>query len=104
MKKIEKGSYKIGYRMPSITEGMRLLGETGLDPNNPELKGAKQIMFMADLIDNSAKFVERLEKNGKTVEWEDAINDMEFRDAATELASAILLSLGGEGDTERKKP
>lgn len=104
MKKIEKGPYKIGFRLPSITEGMRLLGETGLDPNNPEIVGAKQITFMADVIDHSAKFVERLEKDGKAIEWEKAINDIDFRDAATELASAILSSLSGEGDPERKKP
>ena len=36
-KTIENGDYKITYRLPSITEGMRLLGGSGIDPTNPDI-------------------------------------------------------------------
>lgn len=102
-KTIENGDYKITYRLPSITEGMRLLGNSGIDPMNPDVGGAKGLLFMADMIDQSEKFVEKIECKGKEEQWSDCIKKQAFSGAVTELATALMNSFGDTETKERKK-
>jgi hypothetical protein len=102
-KTIENGDYKIEYRLPSITEGMRLLGGSGIDPSNPDVAGAKGLIFMADMIDQSEKFVEKIELKGKPVIWSDCLMDQGFSGAVTELATALMNSFGNAETEQRKK-
>lgn len=103
MKTIKNGDYKIDYRLPSITEGMRLLGSLGIDPANPDVKGSDQLKFMADMIDNSERFVEKIEKKGKEVEWSEAIMDRSFSLPVSELATALMNSFSDAETPEGKK-
>jgi len=100
--KIEGGDYTIHYRLPSVTESLRLLGGIGIDPSNPDMEGLNQLVVMADMIDCSEKFVEKIEKKGKEVKWSEAIMDKEFSQCVSNYA-ATLMNPEAEDNTESKK-
>lgn len=101
--KIENGDYTIHYRLPSISESLRLLGGVGIDPNDPEMKEINHLVLMADMIDSSERFVEKIEKKGKEIKWSDAMMDQGFSLCVSNYAALLMTPEGNEENTESKK-
>ena len=104
MKTIENGAYKIEFRLPSIIEAMRMLGNSGINLTDPKEVEKKQLSFMADLMEQSERFITKIEKSGKPVKWEDSIHDRAFSAPLSMLAMQIMESFSDTETEDRKKP
>jgi hypothetical protein len=104
-REIEKNGYVLTYRVPKAREVFKILLGSGLDVSKldkPKYMAKHNNTLIEYMLDQADAFVVTMTKDSKEIDWDDFSYEPESIDFIMDLVTAILASLGGANEAEKK--